>query len=151
MHISNKGNLWGPEPAFENALHYVTGVANQGIMVLVDFWLEPQGFFFGEHAPEFPVSFQIIKEYQKKLIFRAKNQLAIEYLSANHNNYHWFAQENDPYVLTNYGYVWVSNGAYAPNRVNYIVNAPGLASIPDDLSQVAGVCSDYIGLIVENK
>tara|TARA_Y100001938_G_C7912720_1_gene340438 strand:+ start:155 stop:583 length:429 start_codon:yes stop_codon:yes gene_type:complete len=136
--ISHRGNITGRQPERENAPDYILEAIEAGYYCEVDVFGKVDGsLWLGHDGPQYKTDTKFLNH--PKILVHCKNKLAIDNL--NGWGIHWFWHQSDDYTITTQGWVW----AY-PNKPcaghNCIAVMPALHL---DVSEYAGVCSDYIG------
>jgi hypothetical protein len=142
--ISHRGNLLGPNLNLENSPEYISDAIKSGYDVEVDFWVIDNLLYFGHDEPQYKIEKFFIDSYVKNLWLHCKNINALNYILDKPKYYQGFWHENDKYTLTTNNYIWTYPNMPTTNR-NIIVHLGPLTNIK--LDSVAGVCSDYIGLV----
>ena len=137
--ISHRGNIEGPNSSLENSPDYINTALNLGFDVEIDVWLDPDGdIYLGHDFGIYPVDPTFL--INEHLWCHAKNIEAFEYMLKN-RFIHCFWHQDDFYTLTSRAYVWCYPGHYARHsRSIYVLSDKVLM----DLSNVHGICSDYI-------
>jgi hypothetical protein len=113
--ISHRGNLNGSKPERENSPSYIDTAISMGYDVEIDVRYIDREFYLGHDAPEYKVSFKWLDMRRAKLLIHCKNIDAAHVLSWGYcfdvlswgYCFHIFSHQDDPYVLTNQGYLWV--------------------------------------------
>jgi hypothetical protein len=150
MFISHRGNLNGPRPEDENKPWYIEKAIDAGFMVEVDIrCYGPNQLWFGhdEHQYEVPEGF--LDKHRNSLILHCKDWGSLDEML--HKSYHYFWHQEDKYTLTSWGYVWGYPGVEAMWNVKYIACEPDMSDLPRWLSDVGGICSDYVGVLWKKK
>jgi hypothetical protein len=141
--ISHRGNIDGKIPSFENNPEYVDEAITAGYDVEIDVWGIDGELFLGHDNPQYPIGWDWLKERSSNLWIHCKNIDALLYLtdidySLELFNYFW--HENDTVTLTSENWIWAFPGKQPIN--GSIAVMPEIYN--DDVSEAAGVCSDYI-------
>ena len=136
--ISHRGNITGRQPERENTPDYILEAIDAGYYCEVDIFGKVDGsLWLGHDGPQYKTDTKFLNN--PKILCHCKNKLAIDNL--NGWGIHWFWHQNDDYTITSQGWTW----AY-PNKPSAghtcIAVMPALQL---DVSENAGVCSDYIG------
>lgn len=118
--ISNRGNLSGKNSCVENHPLSVEAALEKGYMVNVDCWVIADLPKFGNTSPMYDVHPNFLKN--DKLIFRAKNIEAMQYLMKN--RYHCYWNEHDKYCLTSRGLLICSTGMPAIKHSESVALTP---------------------------
>lgn len=140
--ISHRGNLSGPNPEHENDPLYIARAISKGFKVEIDIWYKDNEYWLGHDKPQYNVSYDWLADNYSHLFIHCKNLDAL--VRFNYPpyklNFNYFWHENDKAVLTSHSYIW----AYPGNQPikKSIAVMPEIYN--DDLSECAGICSDYI-------
>ena len=136
--ISHRGNITGRQPERENSPDYILEAIDAGYYCEVDIFGKVDGsLWLGHDGPQYETDTKFLNN--PKIVCHCKNKLAIDNL--NGWGIHWFWHNVDDYTMTSQGWVW----SY-PNKPSAGHNC--IATLPPvhlDVSEYAGVCSDYIG------
>jgi hypothetical protein len=143
--ISHRGNLNGPNIAFENNLDYITEAINSGFDCEIDLWKIKEKIYLGHDEPQYIIN-NINFLNNKKLWVHCKNNESLEFCLKN--NFHCFFHNNDNYTITSKGYIW----AYPGKEFNSNLCISVLPELNNFfiLKNCYGICSDYIIKIKEN-
>lgn len=142
--IAHRGNLSGPNVAFENNPTYVEHCLSKGYCVEVDLWYH-NTTYTGHDEPTYVVKKSFLRKYKKQLWLHCKNLSALQYCLSN--KLHCFFHNNDDVTLTSKGYVWVYPGVLCDYSNSVVV-------LPEKYNyqfshNCYGVCSDYVTKIKE--
>lgn len=146
IYISHRGNLTGKIKETENHPDTIDYALSLGYHCEIDVWYN-DGWFLGHDQADHSIDFKYLTH--PKLWIHAKNLNALHELSGTDLNYFW--HQEDDYTLTSHRYIW----AY-PNKP---VTKKCIAVMPEwklNVSEitrlnVAGICSDIIHQIFEEK
>ena len=137
LKISHRGNLNGPNPAKENSPKYIQEALDLGYYVEVDCWKIGEIWMLGHDLPKYIVDFEFINN--GRIFAHCKNLEAFFELSmAQRLKCQFFAHDKDPWVLTNYGYIWTYPGERITKR-SIIVDLENSGKYEN----IAGICSDF--------
>ena len=141
--ISHRGNIDGKKPHLENQPEYIDEAISLGYDVEIDIWGIDGELFLGHDEPQYPTDFDWLKERSSNLWIHCKNIDALLYFtdidySLELFNYFW--HETDTVTLTSENWIWAFPGKQPIN--GSIAVLPEIYN--DDVSDAAGVCSDYI-------
>jgi hypothetical protein len=141
--ISHRGNLNGRVSELENKPDYIQTALDLGYDVEIDVWGIDGELFLGHDEPQYPTDFDWLKERSSNLWIHCKNIDALLYFtdidySLELFNYFW--HETDTVTLTSENWIWAFPGKQPIN--GSIAVMPEMYD--DDVSEAAGVCSDYI-------
>ena len=141
--ISHRGNVNGKIPEAENRPDYIQTALDLGYDVEIDVWGIDGELFLGHDNPQYPIGWDWLKERSSNLWIHCKNIDALLYLtdidySLELFNYFW--HENDTVTLTSENWIWAFPGKQPIN--GSIAVMPEIYN--DDVSDAAGVCSDFI-------
>ena len=135
--ISHRGNIRGRVPGRENAPSYIDCAIGNGYDVEIDVWLVDGEYWLGHDKPQYEVSRWFL--HNEKLWCHAKNIEAF-YRMVDDKKIHSFSHDKDEVALTTKGYLW-SHYKEQMTKKSISVIPPKNHSVTD----VAGICSDYIG------
>ena len=135
--ISHRGNISGPNLDKENRPEYIQQALNEGYNVEIDVWYQDQGWFLGHDKPQHLINIEYLKK--SNIWCHAKNLEAL-YRMSHYDGLIYFWHENDTATLTSNGYIWTYPGKS--------LTPLSIAVLPEtnntNISQAAGVCSDFI-------
>lgn len=137
--ISHRGNLNGSLEWEENKPHYINNALDLGYDVEIDVWKQPDGWYLGHDEPEFLIDEEFL--INKSLWCHAKNLESLDALLGLGVKCFW--HENDKYTLTSNNFIWTYPG-YPLGKKSICVMPKRFAKQFVDLSNCAGICSDYI-------
>jgi hypothetical protein len=137
--IAHRGNYDGPVPEKENHLIHLEKAIEQSFDVEIDVWNMNGQWFFGHLEPSVAVTLTDINRLSPHAWYHAKNYGALYLL--NKQGHHTFAHRDDPFVVTNRGWIWSHRGQPNPGG---IVVMPLLASEQQLIRSAAGVCHDQL-------
>ena len=138
--IAHRGNITGPNPKEENSPNYIIKAIKQGFDVEVDVWCDNDKWFLGHDEPQYATDLEFLA--QDELWLHCKNYVTFQILSEKVGTpFNFFYHTNEDYVLTGRHYVWTCLGGGGDNT---IIAVPEHNNI-DNITNFAGVCSDYIG------
>jgi len=142
--ISHRGNINGPNSAKENDPEYILE-ALENYHVEIDVWFIDGQFMLGHNEPQYNIREEFLEN--EKLWCHAKNPEALEAMLQN-TKIHCFWHQNDDMILTSKNYIWTYPGK--------ILTPHSIAVLPElvmnwDISNVVGVCSDYIENAKQNS
>lgn len=137
--ISHRGNINGPNLQRENEPLYIMEALEKRFHVEVDVWWKDGGFWLGHDYPQYKIKREFLQK--KKLWCHAKNIDAF-YQMVDDEKIHCFSHDKDEVALTTKGYFWSSFENQMTNR-SICVMPPDSRDLPKD---IAGVCSDYVGV-----
>ena len=141
--ISHRGNINGKIIERENQPEYIDEAISLGYDVEIDIWGIDGELFLGHDDPQYPTDFDWLKERSSNLWIHCKNIDALLYFtdidySLELFNYFW--HETDTVTLTSENWIWAFPGKQPIN--GSIAVMPEIYN--DDISEAAGICSDYI-------
>lgn len=142
--ISHRGNLNGKIVERENHPDYIDEAISYGYDVEIDIWGIDGELFLGHDSPQYPIDFEWLRVRSSFLWVHCKNIEALLYCSDSHFNdgvsLNYFWHETDTVTLTSQNWIW----AY-PGKQPIVGSIAVLPEIyEDDVTNVAGICSDYI-------
>jgi hypothetical protein len=139
--ISHRGNINGFCAETENHPSYIQTALDAGYDCEIDLWRTYEGLWLGHDKPTFKIKIDWLLERKWNLWVHCKNISALEEMSRHYLNYFW--HESDLYTMTSKGWVW----AYPNQPTSRILNKT-ITVLPEwnntDVSEFAGVCSDFI-------
>lgn len=138
--ISHRGNINGPNPVLENKPEYVLSCIESGYHVEVDVRLIKDNVYLGHDSPDYEITLDFLKN--KNLWCHCKNIESLKFLLEN--NIRCFFHDKDDATLTSDGYIWTYPDQHLTNLSICVLPETTDWNVPNN---VAGVCSDYIGLI----
>jgi hypothetical protein len=141
--ISHRGNIDGRIPERENEPSYIDEAISLGYDVEIDVWVIDDTFWLGHDSPEHPVEIEWLVDRDEYLWIHCKNVEAMVHFSElgwKYPNFNFFWHENDSMTLTSFGWIWVNIGKQPIRGSIAVSHEPHR----DDISQCAGVCSDFI-------
>ena len=146
--ISHRGNINGICAETENHPDYIQKALDAGYDCEIDVWKNSYGYWLGHDSPTFKIDVGWLLKRKWNLWVHCKNVNALEDMSRHYLNYFW--HESDKYTMTSKGWVW----AY-PNELTSTKYNKTIAVLPEwndtDVSEFAGVCSDYIVRYLKGK
>ena len=141
--ISHRGNIDGKNPEKENHPDYIWAAIQAGYDVEIDVWFKDNKFMLGHDEPQYEFPFELMQNHYSKLWLHCKNLEALEMfltLDATGSKLNYFWHESDKVTLTSKNIMWAYPGTQPLKG--------SIAVLPewkeDDISQCAGICSDYI-------
>jgi hypothetical protein len=137
--ISHRGNLNGPEPDKENKIFYILEALWAGYDVEVDVRGKDGKLYLGHDECQESIDYFFLAN--KRLWVHAKNPEAVELLLEWKNSINWFWHQEDDFVFTTRGDMWVYPGRH--------VYSGSIAVMPElspgwDIIKAGGICSDLI-------
>ena len=141
--ISHRGNIDGRIPEKENHPNYIDAAIKAGYDVEVDLWEIDGELFLGHDEPQYPIDFDWLEDRSSVLWIHCKNIEAL--VSCSDDDYslamlNYFWHEEDTVTLTSFNWIWAYPGKQ-PIKGSIAV-MPEINN--DDISEAAGVCSDFI-------
>jgi hypothetical protein len=140
--ISHRGNMYGPNPKYENTIEYIDAAIAKSFLCEIDVWKIQDEFFLSHDYPDnkFPVDYSIFETRKENLIVHCKNIDALCFF--NKTKLHYFWHQNDSYTLTSYNWIWANLNKPTLN------NGISICVLPEQSNQeivnFSGICSDYI-------
>jgi hypothetical protein len=138
--ISHRGNINGKIVERENQPEYINEAISLGYDVEIDIWGIDGELFLGHDEPQYPTDFDWLKERSSNLWIHCKNIDALLYFTDIDYSLELFNYETDTVTLTSENWIWAFPGKQPIN--GSIAVLPEIYN--DDVSDAAGVCSDYI-------
>lgn len=141
--IAHRGNTKGKIVERENAPDYLLEALGAGYDIEVDLWMTDDGLFLGHDAPQYVIDDAIFSTLNPaRTWWHAKNAAALEVL-ARQQGLNFFSHEEDPYVLTSRGYIWVHTKT-PQLLVGSICVLPEERANNEGIELCSGVCSDTV-------
>ena len=140
--ISHRGNHKAVDSKNENRPQQILHMLHQGYNIEIDVWFTKDRLYLGHDSPEYEVNLKFLQN--DKLWCHAKNLAALEYMLLH--NVHCFWHQKDDYTVTSRGYIWT----YPEKPVcekSIIVCKNSEDTKKYSKMNIAGVCSDYIGVL----
>ena len=142
LYISHRGNLEGPDEAWENRIGYIDRAIYKGYDVEIDLRSRGGKLWLGHNFPEYKITMDWLQERKDKLWIHVKDYGAL--LGIMDSGLKYFCHEQDKYTLTSNGYVWSHD---LTNKMNDRCIVPLLSSkevASYEQRDFYAVCSDYI-------
>ena len=135
--IAHRGNINGKNPQLENTPTYLNAALEQGYDVEVDVWYVDGKFYLGHDGPELETSLEYLDN--DRFWCHCKNVEALRELVQS--GVHCFFHQNDDVTLTSRGVLWTFPRKQLMQGSVCVMPELGFDG---DLSQCAGICSDFI-------
>lgn len=138
--IAHRGNIFGPNPEFENQPQYIKNAIQCGYDCEIDVHYIDEKYYLGHDNPQYNIDLSFLIENKDKLWIHCKNFEAFDKLiQIKELNIFW--HQNDEYTLTSHQYIW----AYPKMKVSKrcIILMPEWNDFIFDKDGY-GICSDYI-------
>lgn len=142
IYISHRGNLYKPQPKYENSIPYIQEALDRGYDVEVDVWYNDRdGYYLGHDYPQYKVDIEFLTN--TRLWIHCKNSLAL-YKLTNFKGLNYFWHQNDDYTLTSQNMIWCYPGKTIPflNKERAICVMPEIHLT--NVEGFGGICSDNI-------
>lgn len=137
LKIAHRGNLNGPNSALENSPEYIQKALDLGYYVEIDCWKIAENWWLGHNGPKYLVDFEFINN--GRIFAHCKNLEALYQLGIEQRlKCDFFAHDQDPWALTNFGYIWTYPGEKVTKK-SIIVDLENFGKYND----IAGICSDF--------
>lgn len=147
--ISHRGNINGRIPERENTHEYIQDALDVGYDVEIDIWVKDDKLWLGHDAPEIQTSLDWLEGKADRLWIHCKNFEALSFFTKMHCDiYPWnfFWHESDRHTITSNSLIWSFDFADA-NDVCILVLLSKNEILNWSLKNVAGICSDYVGIL----
>jgi hypothetical protein len=139
IYISHRGNLTGKNEERENSPEYIDEALAAGFDVEIDLWCADGRLYLGHDYPKYKINLDWLISRYLKLWIHCKNVEAVLYMQEQ-SHLHYFWHEKDLLTLTSLKFIWVyPNHQPIPKSISVL---PELHN--EDVSQCAGICSDFI-------
>lgn len=110
---SNRGNLDGPDPEWENHPSKITEAFKEKLYVMIDV-SGKDGNLYGGSVHK--ISFDFIQQHKYQLLFRATNFEAIKLL--RQRDVHYFVLNDDDYALSSWN--WTVMNSHDENEYDFL-------------------------------
>ena len=134
--ISHRGNINGPNKAYENTEEYINSALSLGYDCEVDIWVLNDQLWLGHDYPQYQTTYNFIENNKNKLWIHCKN---IDALIKLKESYNCFFHDKDLYTLTTMGFIW--------GNINSPVIEDGILVMPEKSNvfnfKCFGICSDF--------
>ena len=142
--IAHRGNTVGPQPSFENKIHYIQEARDQGYQVEIDLQLVSGVLYLGHDDPQerFPLAWAESDDF----FCHAKTPEAFGVLLKLGAN--TFYHENDPVTLTSRQLIWCFPGVHPVDPHAIWLSLQDIP-VPDTalMSNIYGICGDYASVV----
>ena len=142
--IAHRGNTVGPQPSFENKIHYIREARDQGYQVEIDLQLVSGVLYLGHDDPQerFPLAWAESDDF----FCHAKTPEAFGALLKLGAN--TFYHENDPVTLTSRQLIWCFPGVHPVDPHAIWLSLQDIP-LPDTalMSNIYGICGDYASVV----
>jgi len=143
--IAHRGNIFGPNPLYENSPEYILNAIHQGYDCEIDIWVfSEHNIFLGHDYPQYKISVDFILNYIDSLWIHCKNETALYYCNilSRIYNIHYFYHDKDHYTITSKNIIWGNIGRIVlPGSICVM---PEYSNYGFDLCICGGICSDFI-------
>lgn len=140
--IAHRGNTHGRNPERENNPAYIKEALKGGYDSEIDVWYIDDKFYLGHDESMHEVDIEFLKT--PGLWCHAKSREVLERMVEN--DVHCFWHQTDDFTLTSKGYIWTYPEKPVGKR-SVIVCHSVEETQATALKGLAGVCSDYVGLL----
>tara|TARA_R100000808_G_C2154617_1_gene165726 strand:+ start:1855 stop:2292 length:438 start_codon:yes stop_codon:yes gene_type:complete len=137
--IAHRGNTNGPEPKNENSPEYIEAAIESGYDAEIDIRLHAGELYLGHDDCQYKVVANWLLRNKHRLWCHAKDLPVFRMLLDL--NMHTFIHDKDPAALTSKHYVWTNP---EESLVSNAILVMPKTTTGYNLSNIAGVCSDYI-------
>lgn len=140
--IAHRGNIAGSQPEYENTIPYIFNALNRGFNCEVDLWYKNDKWLLGHDAPMYECGLDSLKD--TRLWIHAKTLETVQELYKLNFNYKFFYHtiEDAVFVHTTH-HLWTYPGRQL--LTSSIAVKPEIVIDRWDISECAGICSDFIG------
>lgn len=140
--IAHRANLSGPNKLTENSPTQIQFCLSQMYHCEIDVWLINDILFLGHDEPQYKIDISFILENVNQLWCHCKHLESFEYL-LKIKEVNCFYHQNDDYVLTSHGHIWVYPGKQMPKENGILVMPEWDRNIKYDTDGIYGICTDY--------
>jgi hypothetical protein len=140
IYISHRGLLNGPSEQFENTPAAIDEAIATCFHVEVDLWATDTAIYLGHDKAQHKIEWSWLLNRKNYLWIHCKNMAALEAMYNYGGLYHYFWHQKDTVTLTSRGMIWAYPGKQ-PIK-NSIAVLP--ETFNDNISQCAGICTDYV-------
>lgn len=142
--ISHRGNLKGVAPNKENRPSYIDCAIQLGYDVEVDVRYINNQFWLGHDTPDYKVSVEWLNKRKDKLWLHCKDIESSQKLRSLPTQYQYFCHNDDPYILTSTGHLWVHDLTL---NLDYqciipLLNENEMKS--NKINHIYAICTDYV-------
>jgi hypothetical protein len=141
--IAHRGNIEGPSEK-ENSPEHIKKAITLGFDAEIDVWLVGKKLWLGHDMPQYILSKNFLDKHKSNLWIHCKNLAALEYFVKTKEEYVYFWHEEDDYTLTSNHFIWTYPGKKVTSNSIIVIKDK---FVPEEALDVAGICSDYVGLI----
>lgn len=134
--IAHRGNLYGPQPNYENKPETIEKAISLGFDCEIDIWFLEGAYWLGHDYPETRTTYEFVFEKRKNIWVHCKNLDALLKLTSVCN---CFYHDKDVYTITSRGDIWGNIGS--PMNPHVIQVMPEKACVFS--FECAGICSDF--------
>lgn len=148
--ISHRGNINGLYPELENSHLYIQTAINSGYDVEIDVRLIDGKLFLGHDAPNYEISLNWLLERKDYLWVHTKNFGALQYLIDQNLRIFYHQKENHT-IINNCNLIWSHELSESNERsiIPLLSQEDVTAYYKYNGREVAGVCSDFIELVLK--
>jgi hypothetical protein len=150
--IAHRGNIDGPNSAYENSVDYLWFALTNGFDVEVDVWHVDDQIWLGHDSPTYKLGHSAFMSLlsHRGVWWHAKDYNTLNYMLSHGRQIKVFAHEGDRYGLVNGGYIWTADTSMQLDQYNRTVWI--LPTLPPDFvvnECVYGLCTDDFTKILE--
>lgn len=139
--IAHRGNLYGPNPAYENNVEYVQEALALGYNVEIDLWYNPleKTLYLGHDEPQYLCDFPFLT--QRGVWIHCKNIHALEFCNDHHITNPYFWHDQDDTTLTSTKLFWTYPGK---PLTKYSIAVMPEHKLFKNIRLCQGICSDFV-------
>ncbi len=139
--IAHRGNIYGPNPEWENNPNYIIETISKGYDVEIDVRLIDGELFLGHDEPQYKINMKFLSQICKNAWIHCKNLEALHFF-LKMPEFNCFWHQNDDYTITSHGFIW----AFPGKKVTNISIAVMPEYAPEFIisKEVYGICTDYV-------
>ncbi len=143
--ISHRGNLNGPD-AMENHPDQIEKCLNAQFDCEIDLWVIEQNLFLGHDAGQYRIDIKWVIDRKRKLWIHCKNMEALELMNSHElDGLNYFWHENDAYIQTSSGKIWVYPGErLIEGSIAVLPEIWMQDNRAQELSLCFGICTDFV-------
>ncbi len=150
--ISHRGNLYGPEPEYENKKEYIQEAIDEGFEVEVDVWVDPytQKAYLGHDSAEEEVELKWIVEKRNDLWIHCKNLYALYAFAVYRDGkmFNVFYHQIDDFTLTSKNFIWTFPNNKVTDKSVIVCQSLTETNKYFKQNKAFGICSDFVGLMI---
>ena len=152
--IAHRGLLDGPSSDKENNLENIQSNIKKYPEIIneLDIWIDSNNIYIGHDYPKNKIQSKILYENSRNLILHIKGvnlvtQNGVKIFNNILKNCHYFAHQEDDFVITNKGWIWSHpRNGFVKNTICVLpekIESLDSAVKKIEFNSLYGVCTDY--------